>query len=55
MVPPVGAAGQVGPEYATLIIGYCSSAWRPDVAAQNAPSLERALAEIDKLVATGVW
>ena len=55
VVPPIAAAGTVGPEYATFLIAYCQDAWRPNVAARNAPSLMRALYEIDRLVADGVW
>ncbi|MGL5809350.1 MAG: hypothetical protein ACRCYQ_05345 [Nocardioides sp.] len=55
MVPPSGSSGTVGPEYVTYISRYAKEAWRPDVAARNAPSLARALNEIDRLVSTGVW
>lgn len=55
MVPPVGSSGRVGPEYVTYISEFARTGWRPDVAAANAPSLARALREIDRLVADGVW
>lgn len=54
MVPPDGAHGP-GPEYATWIADFCRNAWRPDVAAASAPSLRRALTEIDRLVAAKIW
>lgn len=55
VAPPVGSAGRVGPEYVTYISEYARGAWRPDVAAANAPSLARALREIERLVAEGFW
>jgi hypothetical protein len=55
MVPPEGSAGRVGPEYVTWITEYSRSVWRPDVAATSAPSLARALQNIDRLVASGIW
>jgi hypothetical protein len=55
MVPPKGSTGRVGPEYVGRISEYARDAWRPDVAATGAPSLARALREIDRLLATGVW
>ncbi|MEU4291047.1 hypothetical protein AB0E63_22720 [Kribbella sp. NPDC026596] len=55
MVPPVGSTGRVGPEYVARISDYARDAWRPDVAATAAPSLARALREIDNLLLTGVW
>jgi hypothetical protein len=55
MVPPTGSVGRVGSEYVTLISSYAHHAWRPDIAAANAPSLARALKEIDRLISTGVW
>ena len=55
MVPPTGSRGRVGPEYVTLVSEYARTAWRPDVAAVNAPSLARALREIDELVSGGIW
>lgn len=54
MVPPPGAKG-AGPEYTAFISRFCREAWRPDVAADAAPSLRRTLLEIDRLVAAGVW
>lgn len=55
MVPREGTVARVGPEYTTLIVDYCMSTWEPDAAAENAPSLARALADIDRLIANGVW
>lgn len=55
MVPPIGSAGRVGPEYVTWISEYARMFWRPDVAAANAPSLSRALSAIDRLVSAGIW
>ena len=55
MVPPRGSLRRVGPEYVALISDYCREAWRPDVAAASAPSLRRALAEIDRLLDSGAW
>jgi hypothetical protein len=54
MVPPRGTSGP-GPEYAISVREYCRTAWRPDVAADAAPSLRRALAEVDRLVEAGLW
>jgi|GEM_PF-2797037 len=54
MVPPPGTNGP-GPEYTAFISRYCREAWRPDVAANAAPSLRRTLREIDRLIAAGVW
>jgi hypothetical protein len=55
IVPPPGSRGRVGPEYVTYIADYARTAWRPDIAATNAPSLARALREIDRLVSDGIW
>ena len=55
VVPPTGSARSVGPEYVAFVSDYCRLAWRPDVAAASAPSLRRALAEIDRLIGSGVW
>lgn len=54
MTPPAGKTG-VGPEYTTFLSDYCRRSWRPDVAAASAPSLTRALREIDRLLTTSVW
>lgn len=54
MVPPQGTSGP-GPEYTAFVTGYCRSAWRPEVAAGTAPSLRRALQEIDQLTVKGIW
>jgi hypothetical protein len=55
MVPPKNSVGKVGPEYTSMIMQFCRGAWRPDVAAHNAPSLQRALRDIDRLVGSGLW
>jgi hypothetical protein len=54
MVPPKGASGP-GPEYTVAVSAYCRQAWRPDVAGAVAPSLGRALREIDTLLTEGIW
>jgi hypothetical protein len=55
MAPPARSLGRVGPEYVTLIQNYARDAWRPEIAAATAPSLARALRQIDRLVAEGLW
>lgn len=55
VVPPTGSPRAVGPEYVAFVSDFFHQAWRPDEAAAAAPSLARALAEIDRLIATGVW
>ena len=55
MVPPTGSRRPVGPEYVAFLSDYCQQAWRPDEAAGSAPSLRRALAEIDRMLASGAW
>jgi hypothetical protein len=54
MVPPPGTRGP-GPEYTASITRYCRESWRPDHAAASAPSLRRALSEIDRLLDEGIW
>lgn len=54
MVPPPGTRGP-GPEHTAFVSRFCREAWRPDTAAAAAPSLRRALQEIDRLISTGVW
>jgi hypothetical protein len=49
MVPPPGGIRKVGTEYTTRISEYCRGPWRPDVAAESAPSLRRTLRQIDEL------
>lgn len=52
----VSASGErAGPLYTQRLNEYAESTWDPDRAALNAPSLERALREIDRLVAEGHW
>lgn len=55
VVPPAGSPRTVGPEYVAFVSEFFLRAWRPDEAAASAPSLARALAEIDRLIATGTW
>ncbi|HEX8079784.1 MAG TPA: hypothetical protein VF557_06210 [Jatrophihabitans sp.] len=55
MVPPSGTQWQVGPEYTARVIEYCSRVWNPDAAKGSAPSLARALGQIDRLIAHGSW
>lgn len=54
MVPPDGKGG-TGPDYTGFVGRYVREAWRPTVAAQHAPSLARALRELDVMVGTGRW
>lgn len=55
VVPPRDSTGRVGPEYVTYITKYARSSWRPQVAANSAPSLRRAIAEVKRLVEIGIW
>jgi hypothetical protein len=43
MVPRDGSGRPVGPAYASRLIEFASSSWRPEVAAQRAESLRRAI------------
>jgi len=43
MVPRVGSGRPVGPAYSSRLIEFASSSWRPEVAAQRAESLRRAI------------
>lgn len=55
IVPPAGSPRDVGPEYVALVSDFFRRSWRPDEAATAAPSLRRALTEIDRMIADGVW
>lgn len=50
MVPRNGSGRSVGPAYTSRLIQYASTHWRPDVAAQRAESLLRAIACIERLI-----
>jgi hypothetical protein len=43
MVPRIGSGRSVGPAYASRLIEFASSSWRPLVAAKQAESLKRAI------------
>mgnify|MGYP000681123138 CR=1 FL=1 len=43
MVPRDGSGRSVGPAYASRLIEFATSCWRPEVAAQRAESLRRAI------------
>jgi hypothetical protein len=50
MVPRPGSGRQVGPAYASRLIAYSLSEWRPDVAAANSESLGRCIVRLHELV-----
>jgi len=50
MVPRAGSGRQVGPAYPSRLIEYVESRWRPEVAAQCAGSLRRAIACLERLI-----
>ncbi|HZP43166.1 MAG TPA: hypothetical protein VFD84_16885 [Candidatus Binatia bacterium] len=50
MVPREGSGRSVGPAYAARLIEYVESHWRPEVAAQGAESLRRAIACLQRLI-----
>jgi len=50
MVPRPASGRPVGPAYASRLIEFASSLWRPDVAAQQAESLRRAIDCLKHLV-----
>lgn len=50
MVPREGSGRATGPAYATRLIEYVQSRWRPSFAAQNTDSLRRAVGCIRRLV-----
>ena len=51
MVPREGSGRPVGPAYSSRMIEYIDRQWRPQVAAQRADSLRRAIACLNALVA----
>lgn len=52
MVPRAESGRVVGPAYSSRLIEYAASHWRPEVAAQHADSLRRAIACLERLVET---
>ena len=50
-----GSGSRPGPRYVSLVNGFAREAWRPTVAADRAPSLARAIAEIARLQESGAW
>ena len=55
MIPRPGSRRQVGPGYTSRLIEFATdpSCWRPDVAAQRAPSLARCLTRLEHLIDHG--
>lgn len=51
MVPREGSGRSEGPAYASRIVEFASHHWRPDVAAERADSLRRAIACLRRLAA----
>jgi hypothetical protein len=49
MCPRQGSGRSTGPAYASRLIEYASTTWRPDVAAQTAPSLHRTIACLERV------
>jgi hypothetical protein len=52
MVPREGSGRQVGPAYASRLIEFASSSWRPEVAAAQSDSLRRAIECLRRLAET---
>jgi hypothetical protein len=50
MVPRDGSGRLVGPAYSSRLIEFASSSWRPEIAAQRAESLRRAIRCLKRLV-----
>lgn len=50
MVPRDGSGRRVGPAYASRLVEFVAEHWRPDVAAQRADSLNRAIRALHQLV-----
>lgn len=50
MVPRPGSGRQVGPAYSSRLIEFASGDWRPDVAADRADSLRRAMRCLNRLI-----
>ena len=55
MVPRPGSGRRVGPEYASRIAAFARATWSAERASRRSPSLERALAGLRDLVASGIW
>lgn len=55
MVPRPGSGGATGPDFALLVGEYAREYWDPVRAQENAPSLRRAIARMNELVARGLW
>ena len=51
LVPRIGSGALVGPTYASDIGNFGRTQWRPNVAAQNSPSLARCIARLRELAA----
>jgi hypothetical protein len=49
-LPRPEAGRRVGPEYATELIRFATTRWRPEVARQHSPSLDRAITRLDELI-----
>jgi hypothetical protein len=49
MCPRPGSGRVTDPAYTSRLIEYASTTWRPDVAAQSSPSLERALMCLERV------
>lgn len=52
MVPREGSGRSVGPAYASRLIEFTSSYWRPELASRHSESLRRAIACLQRLVQT---
>lgn len=50
MTPRSGSGRQVGPAYSSRLIEFASGDWRPEIAADRADSLKRALRSLKQLV-----
>jgi hypothetical protein len=50
MVPRPASGRSVGPAYASRLIEFATSAWRPEAAAERSQSLRRAIASLERLV-----
>lgn len=53
MVPRHGSGRTVGPAYASRLIEFVSTEWRPAVAAERSDSLKRAIRCLQELLASG--
>lgn len=50
IVPREGSGRSVGPAYNSRLIEYVEQHWRPEIAAQNASSLRRAIACVERVI-----